>query len=55
MLLAQRDLRSSDTRIRSLALQLGYSSESAFSSAFKRHVGESPLSYRSKVTTGKAR
>jgi AraC-like DNA-binding protein len=54
MLLAQRDLRSPDTRIRPLALQLGYSSESAFSSAFKRHVGESPVSYRSRASTGKA-
>lgn len=46
MLLAQRELRSSDTRIGALAFTLGYSSESAFSSAFKRHVGESPLAYR---------
>jgi AraC-like DNA-binding protein len=48
MLLAQRALRSTDTRIAPLALELGYSSESAFSSAFKRKVGESPLSYRSR-------
>jgi AraC-like DNA-binding protein len=48
MLLAQRQLRSSDTPIRALALDLGYSSESAFSTAFKRRVGESPLSYRSR-------
>jgi AraC-like DNA-binding protein len=48
MLLAQRALRSTDTRIAPLALQLGYSSESAFSSAFKRKVGESPLRYRSR-------
>jgi AraC-like DNA-binding protein len=46
MLLAQRALRSSDTQVRALALELGYSSESAFSTAFKRRVGESPLSYR---------
>ncbi|HWC24104.1 MAG TPA: AraC family transcriptional regulator [Flexivirga sp.] len=49
MLLAQRELRSADTRIRPLALQLGYSSESAFSTAFKRNVGESPQHYRSRV------
>jgi AraC-like DNA-binding protein len=49
MLLAQRELRSGDTRIRALALDLGYSSESAFSTAFKRHVGVSPLHYRSRV------
>ncbi|MCQ1946098.1 AraC family transcriptional regulator [Arthrobacter sp. zg-Y1116] len=49
MLVAQRELRSGDTRIRSLALDLGFSSESAFSTAFKRSVGESPLHYRSRV------
>ena len=48
MLVAQRELRAGDTRIRSLALQLGYSSESAFSTAFKRSVGESPLQYRAR-------
>ncbi len=48
MLLARRELRSGDTRVRPLALQLGYSSESAFSTAFKREVGESPLRYRSR-------
>lgn len=48
MLLAQRALRTSDIQIRALALDLGYSSESAFSTAFKRRVGESPLSYRSR-------
>ncbi|MFB2580006.1 AraC family transcriptional regulator [Herbiconiux sp. P15] len=49
MLLAQRELRSRDTRIGALALTLGYSSESAFSSAFKRHLGESPKAYRSRA------
>ncbi len=49
MLLAQRALRSGDSRVGSLALDLGYSSESAFSSAFKRHVGESPLAYRNRM------
>jgi AraC-like DNA-binding protein len=51
MMLAQRELRSPDTRIRSLALELGYSSESAFSNAFKRHVGESPMHYRTRITS----
>ncbi|TDD44642.1 AraC family transcriptional regulator [Nonomuraea terrae] len=46
MLLAQRALRDSDVSIGSLAADLGYSSESAFSTAFKRGVGESPLRYR---------
>lgn len=49
MLLAQRELRASDTRVGALAFTLGYSSESAFSSAFKRHLGESPLAYRTRV------
>jgi AraC-like DNA-binding protein len=49
MLLAQRELSGSDTRVGALAFTLGYSSESAFSSAFKRHLGESPLAYRTRV------
>lgn len=51
MLLAKRDLRSGDIRVGALALDLGYSSESAFSTAFKRHVGESPLAYRTRART----
>jgi AraC-like DNA-binding protein len=46
MLLAQRALRDGDVRVGSLASELGYASESAFSTAFKREVGESPLRYR---------
>lgn len=49
MLLAQRALRDGDARIGALAFELGYSSESAFSTAFKREVGESPLRYRNRV------
>lgn len=49
MLLAKRELRSADSRMRQLASSLGYSSESSFSSAFKRNVGEPPHSYRSRV------
>jgi AraC-like DNA-binding protein len=49
MLLAQRKLRAEDARVGTLAYELGYSSESAFSSAFKRHLGESPLAYRTRV------
>jgi AraC-like DNA-binding protein len=49
MLLAQRELRTGDTRVGALAFTLGYSSESAFSSAFKRQLGESPLAYRTRV------
>ncbi len=46
MLRAQRALRDDDVRVRSLALQLGYGSVSAFSTAFKRETGQSPLRYR---------
>jgi AraC-like DNA-binding protein len=46
MLLAQRALRDGDVRVGALAAELGYASESAFSTAFKREVGESPLRYR---------
>jgi AraC-like DNA-binding protein len=46
MMLAQRALRDGDEAVGSLAFELGYSSESAFSNAFKREVGESPLRYR---------
>jgi AraC-like DNA-binding protein len=49
MLLAQRALRDGDARVGSLAFELGYASESAFSTAFKRVVGESPLRYRYRV------
>jgi AraC-like DNA-binding protein len=46
MLLAQRALRDGDVRVGALASKLGYTSESAFSTAFKRQVGLSPLRYR---------
>lgn len=49
MLLAQQALRSGDVRVGSLASDLGYASESAFSTAFKREVGESPLRYRHRM------
>ncbi|MGW2724271.1 helix-turn-helix domain-containing protein, partial [Streptomyces sp. NPDC001492] len=32
-----------------LAAELGYGSESAFSTAFKRVIGESPQRYRARV------
>ncbi|MBD3003551.1 AraC family transcriptional regulator [Streptomyces sp. 5-10] len=53
MLLAQRALRDSDDPIGSLASALGYTSVSAFSSAFKREVGESPLRYRHRLRDAK--
>ncbi|SDS47919.1 AraC family transcriptional regulator [Microlunatus soli] len=49
MLLAQRALRHGDVGVGSLASELGYASESAFSTAFKREVGESPLRYRRRI------
>ncbi|HWO63595.1 MAG TPA: AraC family transcriptional regulator [Umezawaea sp.] len=49
MLLAQRALRDRDVRVGALAVELGYASESAFSTAFKREVGESPLRYRNRA------
>ncbi|MFS8197194.1 AraC family transcriptional regulator [Streptomyces sp. CWNU-52B] len=49
MLLAQRALRDPDVRVGSLAAELGYGSESAFSTAFKREIGESPLHYRRRL------
>lgn len=52
ILLAKRELRSAATRMRPLALKLGYSSESSFSAAFKRNTGESPHNYRSRVLLG---
>ncbi|MGH3404563.1 MAG: AraC family transcriptional regulator, partial [Streptosporangiaceae bacterium] len=49
MLLAQRSLRDDDVRVGELAIKLGYASESAFSTAFKREVGESPLRFRQRA------
>ncbi|MFJ3034656.1 AraC family transcriptional regulator [Curtobacterium pusillum] len=46
MLLAQRALHNPNTRVGTLAAELGYASESAFSNAFKREVGHSPLQHR---------
>lgn len=50
MLLAQRALRDGRVRVGELAYDLGYASESAFSTAFKRAVGMSPLHYRRSVS-----
>lgn len=46
MLLAQHALRDGDAPVGALATELGYASQSAFSTAFKREVGVSPLRYR---------
>ncbi|WP_207128868.1 helix-turn-helix transcriptional regulator [Actinocatenispora comari] len=52
MMLAQRALRDGDSGVRALAIELGYGSESAFSTAFKREVGVSPLRYRRQARAG---
>jgi len=49
MVLAQRALHDPDARVGTLAAQLGYGSESAFSNAFKRETGEAPMHYRRRV------
>ena len=46
MRLAQKHLREDTTSVAQLARSLGYASESAFSSAFKRITGMPPRSYR---------
>jgi AraC-like DNA-binding protein len=46
MRIAQRALREEDTPVSALALSLGYTSESAFSTAFKRTIGMAPRRYR---------
>jgi len=46
MLLAARELRQADATISSIAERLGYDSDSAFSSAFKRVMSCSPKRYR---------
>ncbi|WP_031466307.1 helix-turn-helix transcriptional regulator [Sciscionella sediminilitoris] len=50
MLLAQRALRDGDAGVGSLAFTLGYASGGAFSTAFKRETGESPLNYRRRIS-----
>ena len=46
MRLAERALRAENVPVSALALSLGYTSESAFSNAFKRIIGMSPKRYR---------
>ncbi|EYF05330.1 AraC family transcriptional regulator [Chondromyces apiculatus] len=46
MRLAEQALRESDRSVAELAEALGYASESAFSTAFKRVVGSAPRRYR---------
>ncbi|MFT4174863.1 MAG: AraC family transcriptional regulator [Rhodocyclaceae bacterium] len=46
MRLAERRLREENTQVAVVARSLGYTSESAFSNAFKRMTGQSPKAYR---------
>ncbi|MET9125604.1 AraC family transcriptional regulator [Streptomyces sp. NPDC004528] len=46
MSLARRALRDGETSVSALARQVGYTSESAFSNAFKRTTGVAPRRYR---------
>jgi AraC-like DNA-binding protein len=50
MYLASRDLRQGTDSVSSIALALGFGSESAFSAAFKRHFGHAPTAHRRNVT-----
>ena len=52
MRLAERDLREGTTPISTLAQSLGYTSESAFSNAFKRVKGSAPKRYRDAIRLG---
>ncbi len=52
MRLAQKSLREDATSINELARSLGYSSESAFSNAFKRITGSAPRVYRTTERAG---
>ena len=51
MRLAERALREETTPVAVVARSLGYTSESAFSNAFKRVTGNSPKAYRSATRT----
>jgi AraC-like DNA-binding protein len=46
MRLAEHSLRAENVPVSAIALSLGYTSESAFSNAFKRTVGMAPKRYR---------
>jgi AraC-like DNA-binding protein len=54
MRLAERTLREGNTSVSKVGYELGYSSESAFSNAFKRFAGEAPTRYRAKARSNQA-
>lgn len=47
--LAEQALRRSDQPLAAIARALGYGSQSAFSTAFKRLTGEAPRHYRARL------
>ncbi|MFY0539371.1 helix-turn-helix transcriptional regulator [Nannocystis pusilla] len=49
MQLARDALRTSERPVGELGFALGYASESAFSTAFRREVGESPRAFRGRA------
>lgn len=53
MRLAERALRDNRIPVGEVGRSLGYTSESAFSNAFKRVTGKSPLHFRNAVVPGK--
>lgn len=53
MRFAERSLREEDTAVSAIGYALGYSSESAFSSAFKRFAGEAPSRYRANTRSSR--
>lgn len=53
MRLAGKALRETDRPLSAVATSVGYASESAFSTAFKRVTGSSPNRYRSAVRAGR--
>jgi AraC-like DNA-binding protein len=55
MRLAERALREENTPVSVLAGQLGYTSESAFSNAFKRVTGNAPKRYRTAARSAYSR
>jgi AraC-like DNA-binding protein len=54
MRLAQRVLRDEDTSVAQIAASVGYTSESAFSNAFKRVTGSAPRNYRTSASRASA-
>ncbi|WP_210203440.1 AraC family transcriptional regulator [Breoghania corrubedonensis] len=52
MRLAERALREEETPVAAIARSLGYTSESAFSNAFKRMTGNSPQKFRNASQKG---